>query len=295
MSKASCSQESTSSQLALVECVARALLIAIDDPQTHSQRSSAAASSPLGPRKRQRPCAEDQATSMRALSVFDSSEIPGIGVDRYLMRLKSVFRCSDAVFVAALVLLDRFLGGCGPPDGAPQPLTMRNVHRLFLASLVVATKYNEDMVYGNAHYAKAGGVHIREVNRLERCLLAALDYDLHVFPEQYQQYEKMLKTLRDEPKASEALRVVDTKDSRACRSSPAASPSAGGPPSGPGHGRGYGREHPGGGELRPGADQPHNFGPQKPAKPKPQVPAPVDMASGAGRGAHPRPHGRVPT
>merc|ERR1719330_995408 len=74
-------------------------------------------------------------------------------------------------------------------------LSMRNVHRLFLASLVVSVKYHEDLVYANSHYAKAGGVHLREVNRLERVILMALDFDLRVPPEQYQIYEASLVSL----------------------------------------------------------------------------------------------------
>lgn len=195
----------------LAESVAHALAVAIDDPQMHRLWSSAACQ-PHGPRRRQRWCILDESTSSKALSVFDSAEIPGIGVDRYLLRLKSVFRCSDAAFVAALILLDRFLGSCGR-DGRPQPLTMRNVHRLFLASLVVAVKYNEDMVYGNGHYAKAGGVHVREVNRLERYLLGALDYDLHVYPEQYTKYEMALRAHCEGPKALSALFIADAMGS----------------------------------------------------------------------------------
>jgi hypothetical protein len=78
-------------------------------------------------------------------------------------------------------------------------LTLRNVHRVFLASLVVAVKYHEDLVYSNSHYAKAGGVHLREVNRLERVLLAAIDFDLRVEPEQYRLYEAALLSWSTSP------------------------------------------------------------------------------------------------
>merc|ERR1719434_529968 len=104
------------------------------------------------------------------------------------MRLSTNFKCSDAAFVAALIVVDRLL----EYDGGRLPLTMRNVHSIFFASLVVAVKYNEDLVYSNSHYAKAGGVHLREVNRLERVLLAAFDFDLRITPEEYHKYEAAL-------------------------------------------------------------------------------------------------------
>lgn len=168
---------------ALVEGVAQALSRAISDPTGHSSwcRDIGAAAAPTRRRG-------DPRTKKAAALVFDSSAIPPISIENYLLRLFSTFRCSDATFIAALILVDRLLD-C---DGGRLPLTMRNVHRVFLASLVVAAKYHEDLVYSNSHYARAGGVHLREVNRLERVLLGAVDFDLRVEPDEYQLYEAAL-------------------------------------------------------------------------------------------------------
>jgi hypothetical protein len=126
-------------------------------------------------------------------NVFDSSEVPGISLRKYLRRLQTCFRCGEPAFVSALVILDRFLAGRSEADKEPRRLTALNAHRLFLTCLVVAVKYSEDLTYGNSHYAKAGGIRLSEVNRLERCLLIALDYNLRVKPDQYQLYEQALR------------------------------------------------------------------------------------------------------
>lgn len=140
---------------------------------------------------------EEQEPSLqkRAPEIYDSSQVPGISVEKYLRRLEAVFLCGEAAFVGALVVLDRFLAGGESPGQEPRRLTALNVHRLFLACLVVTVKYNEDKVYQNSHYAKAGGIHVREVNRLERHLLLALDYHLRVQPEEFAQYEEALMLL----------------------------------------------------------------------------------------------------
>jgi len=168
---------------ALVESVAQALSWAINDPLGHSDFISQnfAANALL----------RTQENTRQAATVFDSSAIPPITVDKYLQRLCATFRCSDASFVAALIIVDRLLEF----DGGRLPLTMRNVHRIFLASLIVSVKYNEDLVYSNSHYAKAGGVHLREINRLERVLLQSLDFNVKVEPEQYQLYEDALHSM----------------------------------------------------------------------------------------------------
>jgi hypothetical protein len=176
----------TSLGAAIIEAVAQALSFAVHDPQGHcSATSSFCQDLNLSTGGKKRRGAEE---TLQVVTVFDSSVVPPIGIDKYLMRLAATFRCSEAAFVAALIVVDRLLGY----DGGRLPLTMRNVHRVFLGSLVVSVKFHEDLVYSNSHYAKAGGVHLREVNRLERVLLSALDFDLRVEPEEYKRYEAML-------------------------------------------------------------------------------------------------------
>lgn len=174
---------------ALIGSVAQALEWAIKDPLGQSSWNELISrnSRVLTAQKRLRGAEETR----QAATVFDSSSVPRITIERYLLRLQAGFKCSDVTFIAALILVDRLLEF----DGGRLPLTLWNVHRIFLASLVVAVKYHEDLVYSNKHYAKAGGVHLREVNRLERVLLLSLDYNLRIEPEQYRLYEETLQTL----------------------------------------------------------------------------------------------------
>jgi len=201
---------------ALVASVAEALSFAINDPLGHN--SWALSELHTSPCKRRRGATETQ----RSATVFDSSAIPPIGIHKYLARLSATFQCSDATFVAALVVVDRLL----EYDGGRLPLTLKNVHRIFLASLVVAVKYNEDLVYSNSHYAKSGGVHLREVNRLERVLLAALDFDLRMSPEQYQTYEAALASLCDTSTKKGSVNATEGVLYKPLASEGAAAPSA---------------------------------------------------------------------
>lgn len=187
---------------ALVESVAQALSWAINDPLGHSDfipQNYVAAKALL----------RTQEHTRQAATVFDSSAIPPITVDKYLQRLCATFRCSDASFIAALIIVDRLLEF----DGGRLPLTMRNVHRIFLASLIVSVKYNEDLVYSNSHYAKAGGVHLREINRLERVLLQSLDFNLKIEKEQYELYEDALQNMNISRKPEDVSAGVTSQPS----------------------------------------------------------------------------------
>lgn len=170
----------------LVESVAQALTWAINDPTGHHSWKKSVRKNTVQTICKGYCWTED---AMQAVTVFDSSTIPPIGIQQYLKRLHRNFECSDATFIAALIVVDRTLEYNGVP------LTMRNVHRIFFASLVVAVKYHEDLIFSNNHYARAGGVNLREVNRLERVLLMSLDFDLRIEPDQYWLYEATLLSL----------------------------------------------------------------------------------------------------
>ena len=51
-------------------------------------------------------------TGSDRMDMFASSEVPDITVHQYLERLKALFQCSDAVFVLALINVDRLLERC---------------------------------------------------------------------------------------------------------------------------------------------------------------------------------------
>lgn len=171
---------------AVTDAVAKALECVVSDPSGACWNISMKCGDVCLGRMWKRRSAEE---CIRSATVFDSSVVPGIGIDRYVKRLAGTFRCSDAMFVAALCIVDRLL----EYDGGRLPLTKRNVHRLYFCSLLVAVKFNEDQIYNQRHYAKAGGVHLKEVNRLETLIIKTLDWDLRIKSDQFRLYQEMLK------------------------------------------------------------------------------------------------------
>jgi hypothetical protein len=64
-------------------------------------------------------------------------------------------------------------------------LSKLNVHRIFMASAVIAAKFTSDHFYGNDFYASVGGVRTPEMNRLESSLLHLLKWKLNVTAEKF--------------------------------------------------------------------------------------------------------------
>jgi len=109
-----------------------------------------------------------------AVTPFHSSSIPPISVVAYAKRLVRYCKSGNAAIVLGTVLLARYL------KANREQLTPLTLHRLLLASVVVAIKGHYDIYYSNAYYAQVGGVSPKEMNRLELALLKGLHFSVNV-------------------------------------------------------------------------------------------------------------------
>lgn len=121
-------------------------------------------------------------------SLFFSLCRPAIALKAYVARFVKFLAVSDAVFIVALVYLDR-VRKREPVLG----LTYLNVHRLLTCALTVAQKFLEDEPYGNSTMYKLGGIpSVLELNRLELEFLKRVDCRVHVDPQLYREYRRIV-------------------------------------------------------------------------------------------------------
>lgn len=64
--------------------------------------------------------------------------------------------------------------------------------RMFLASLVLASKFVQDKTYRNSAWAKIAGLPVSEVNASERIFLNLIDYRLYISQPTFEQWHHML-------------------------------------------------------------------------------------------------------
>lgn len=119
---------------------------------------------------------------------FNSMRVPEISIGDYFLRFQRYAKCSDSCYVLAFIYLDRLLQNF--PDFK---LTRLTVHRLLLATIVLAIKYLEDYYSDNIAYAKIGGVSLTELNSLESNVLLLLHYNLYVDSSLYRLYIQELE------------------------------------------------------------------------------------------------------
>lgn len=124
-------------------------------------------------------------------SSFHGSQAPSITPSEYLQRLVRYAYCSRSAFVVAFCYLDR----CAQ-KGLGLSIDSLSVHRLLLTAVLLATKYVDDILYDNAHFAKVGGLELQELNALEVDMLRAMDFGLHITKDEFNKYEQqMLNTV----------------------------------------------------------------------------------------------------
>eukprot|EP00178_Gracilaria_changii_P002096 TRINITY_DN130_c2_g2_i1.p1 TRINITY_DN130_c2_g2~~TRINITY_DN130_c2_g2_i1.p1 ORF type:complete len:329 (+),score=64.50 TRINITY_DN130_c2_g2_i1:342-1328(+) len=119
-------------------------------------------------------------------SVFHALQPPSITPVEYLRRLARYAFCSRSAFILAFYYLQKIAG-------LPKTcltITSLSIHRLLLTATLLATKMVDDILYDNAHFAKVGGLDVKELNMLELDMLSVLRFELCVSAEQFEAFER---------------------------------------------------------------------------------------------------------
>ncbi|KZV47336.1 hypothetical protein F511_30156 [Dorcoceras hygrometricum] len=115
--------------------------------------------------------------------VFESDEAPDMSIQAYLERIYRYTRAGSSVYVVAYVYIDRICYLY--PEFR---IGSRNVHRLLVTTIMVASKYVEDMNYRNSYFARVGGLTTNEMNTLEFEFLFLMRFKLHVNVSVFESY-----------------------------------------------------------------------------------------------------------
>ncbi|RKO85639.1 hypothetical protein BDK51DRAFT_32258 [Blyttiomyces helicus] len=88
---------------------------------------------------------------------------------------------SLSVVLLALKYIQRASVAGASAETLPLPI-------LFLTALLLANKFTDDDRFSNSAWADAAGVEAAELNRAERVVLAALEFNLNVSEEEYAEW-----------------------------------------------------------------------------------------------------------
>jgi len=119
---------------------------------------------------------------------FLMRNIPPISIKDYLERLCKHSKINTSTIILILIYIDRIC------NIQKFKLTYYNVHKLILASMIIAIKYNEDEYYSNKFYSKLGGVSISEIVFLEYNFISLIHYNLFVNDELFKKYNDYISS-----------------------------------------------------------------------------------------------------
>lgn len=134
-------------------------------------------------------CDRSQEQDQNYRSCFHSSRVPSISLWDYVRRFAKYSICSEECFIVTMVLMDRYV--CR----TKVPITLRNVHRLYITAMTLSVKLRDDSYYSNAYYASIGGVLNGELNVLELELLDTVQWFTWVERSVYDAYLQRLEAL----------------------------------------------------------------------------------------------------
>lgn len=130
--------------------------------------------------------------SNQILKPFLSKKIPSVSIFKYLKRLSNYNKMNGSTLILMLIYIDKVC------EKYNFKLNFFIVHKIILASLICATKFNEDFYYSMEYYSKSGGVKKQEIINLEYEFLVMMNFSLFVENDLYEKYEKCLINCDDE-------------------------------------------------------------------------------------------------
>ena len=123
---------------------------------------------------------------------FVSKNIPTISIKDYLERLSKYSKINSSTILLILIYIDRLC------NIYKFKLSYFNIHKLILASMLIAVKYNEDDRYSIKFYAKLGGITKTELCSLEYNFISLLNFNLFVSEELYKKYNDYISSADEE-------------------------------------------------------------------------------------------------
>lgn len=113
---------------------------------------------------------------------FELDQVPRLSLDKYITRVVNFIPCTVESFIISIAYLYRI------SQHTPYLINTHSVHILFITSLLVASKYNDDRYYNNKYYARVGGISYLTLNKLEIEFLKYVNFECYVSLDEFKKF-----------------------------------------------------------------------------------------------------------
>lgn len=114
--------------------------------------------------------------------IFYLSSVPPVSLKEYLSTVVRFAEIELSTLINAVIYIDLF---CGKNKYV---LTYHNIYRIFIATLLLSLKMNEDKIYSTKSFARITGVSFDDIKNLEYTMALKLNFSFHIKKEKYQKY-----------------------------------------------------------------------------------------------------------
>ena len=123
----------------------------------------------------------EKATQRVKDTIFHGVCAPDICLTEYMQRIAKYAVLGSTEFILTMLYMRRLI-----EKHQQFPCSERSMHRAILAVVLIATKMHRETTFSNKYYARIGGISSCELGRLERCILALLEYRLFVSKDEFE-------------------------------------------------------------------------------------------------------------
>ena len=116
--------------------------------------------------------------------IFTGKSLPKITLIDYINRIITYSDSEINTLICSLIYIDRI--------NKIKAINEFNIHRIFFTAVLVAIKYNEDIIFNNDYYSQVAGVKLNEINKMELEFISLLDFNLYIDPEEFGSYKQFI-------------------------------------------------------------------------------------------------------
>ena len=98
---------------------------------------------------------------IKKVTLFDLKGYPSISLYDYLYRIVKYTKIKDTTLIIALIYIDIIF------SKNKFFITYNNIYKTLFISIILASKHYDDNYLSNRLYAKIGGIHVKELEKLE--------------------------------------------------------------------------------------------------------------------------------
>ena len=115
-----------------------------------------------------------------------SKIVPALSLEKYIIRIMKYTEAENNTLIAAYLYIIKLI------KKENFVLSINNIYRLLLGSVVLAKKVLEDIKFENSYYCEIGGISLQELNMIEFSLFIRINFEVNIKKEDIDNIYKLI-------------------------------------------------------------------------------------------------------